>query len=315
MGIGTIGRVAATTLGLVLASGAAGAWPDRPIQWIVPAPPGAVVDTLARTLADSMGPILGQPIVVLNKDGASGTLGNALVAQAKPDGYTIAFSAIGPITIQPHLIKDIAFKVDSFAPICQTVDLAFGVGVKPESPLRNVADLVAAAKSGKHMSFGVAGTNTVPHLDIIEFRLKAGINLQHAPYRGDAPVLQAIQAGEIDMAVVGVGSLISQGLRVLGIFADQRLPDAPDVPTFAEQGFAVSQTVAAGLIGPKGLPTEVFAKLQAACAEAAKSPRYVELAKSTRQTLVFRNGADFAKAIAADFVLKGDLIRQGGKTE
>jgi len=291
------------------------AWPDRPVQWIVPYAAGAATDLLARTLADAMGPLIGQPIAVVNKDGASATLGVTLVAQAKPDGYTLGFTAIGPITIQPHLMKDLAYKVDAFQPICQTADLIFGMGVKADSPFKTVADLVSAAKSGKRIAYGVTGTNTVPHLNVIEFRLKAGIDLQHAPYRGDAPVLQALNAGEIDIAVIGIGTIVAQNLRALGIFADARVADAPDLPTFREQGFAVAQTAPAGLIGPRGLPADIVGKLQVACAEAVKSPRYVDLARSTRQSLIYRPGDDFAKVIAADFALKGDLIRQGGKTE
>lgn len=298
-----------------LVSGPAKAWPDRPIQWIVPYAAGAATDLLSRTLADAMSPLLGQPVVVVNKDGASATLGNAMVAQAKPDGYTLASTAIGPITIQPHLMKDLAYGVDSFTPICQTADLVFGAGVKPSSALKTVADLIAAVKSGKRLSYGVTGVNTVPHLNVIEFRLKAGIDLQHAGYRGDAPIVQALEAGDVDIAVIGIGTLMAQNLRVLGVFAEKRIAEAPALATFAEQGFPIFQTVPLGLLGPKGLLDDIVAKLEAACAEAVKSPRYVELARTTRQTLIHRNGADFAKVIAADFKLKGELIRLGGKTE
>lgn len=309
------GLLGVLALGLTSPAAEAQTWPEKPVQWIVPYAAGAATDLLSRSLADAMSPLLGQPIVVVNRDGASATLGNVVVAQAKPDGYTLSATAIGPITIQPHLMKDLAYRVDSFTPICQTADLIFGMGVKPESPYRNVADLIAAAKAGKRVNYGVTGTNTVPHLNVIEFRLKAGIDLQHAAYRGDAPVIQAMHAGEIDVAIVGIGTLIAQNFRVLGIFAEGRVDDAPNLATFAEQGFAVHQTVPVGLLGPKGLPADIVQRLERACADAVKNPRYVELAKTTRQTLIYRNGAEFAKVIAADFALKGELIRQGGKTE
>ena len=127
--------------------GAQPTWPERPVQLVVPFPAGGGVDVIARPFAEQFGALLGQPVVVAPRDGASGTIGMALVATAKPDGYTLAFTPNGPVTIQPHVIPTLAYKFEGLVPLCQIFAVQYVLAVKPDSPFRTLADLVGAAKS------------------------------------------------------------------------------------------------------------------------------------------------------------------------
>jgi tripartite-type tricarboxylate transporter receptor subunit TctC len=292
---------------------AAQTYPDRPIQLIVPYAAGAATDLVARTLTETMARGLGQQFVVVNRDGASATIGAAAIAQARADGYTLGYTAIGPITIQPHLMSGLSFLPDSFQAICQTSELPFALAVKQDSPWKSLADIVAAAKrEPDKLGFAVTGTNTIPHLAMIEFQLLAGIRLVHVAYRGESVFLGPVMAGEVPMAVVTIGFGLNQNLRLLGTFTEKRTAEAPDVPTFAELGHRVVQTVPSGLVAPKGIDARIVARLEAACAEAVRSERYAELSRTTRQPVAFRGAADFQKAIADDFIAKRELLQKAG---
>src|SRR4051794_611415 len=146
------------------------AWPERPIQLIVPFPAGGGVDVIARPFAERFGELLHQPVVVVPRDGAAGTIGMGVVAAAKPDGYMLAFSPSGPITIQPHVIPSLAYKADSLQPVCQLFASEYVLAVRADSPYKSLDDLVKAARAqpGK-LTYGFGGVATSPHLAIAEF--------------------------------------------------------------------------------------------------------------------------------------------------
>jgi tripartite-type tricarboxylate transporter receptor subunit TctC len=304
----------ASALLLIASLGAArAAWPDRPITLVVPFAAGAATDIVARVLADSLAERLGASIVVTNRDGASATIGAAAIAQARPDGYTLGYSAIGPITIQPHLMAGLAFKPESFEPVCQTSELPFALAVKPDAPWRTLADLVAAAKAAPgRLRFGVTGTNTIPHLAIIELQLLAGIELSHIPYRGETGIATPLANNEIELAVVTPGFGLRQGMRQLASFTRARVAETPDVPTASEQGFAVVQTVPSGLLAPKGVEPAILERLGRACAEAVTAERFQTSLKNSAQPFAYADAPAFARAIADDFAAKGALIRRAG---
>ncbi|MEO8132434.1 MAG: tripartite tricarboxylate transporter substrate binding protein [Betaproteobacteria bacterium] len=150
------------------------AWPERPIQLVVPFPAGGGVDVIARPFAEMLGEQLHQPVVVIPRDGAAGTIGMGVVGNARPDGYTLAFTPNGPITVQPHVIPTLAYKPDNFQPLCQVFAVQYVLAVRPDSPYKTLSELLAAAKAqpGK-VSYGFGGVATAPHLAISQLTIAA----------------------------------------------------------------------------------------------------------------------------------------------
>ena len=309
-----LGRVAAALAALLIhATAAQAAWPERPITLVIPYAPGAATDILARALAETLREQLGEQVVPLNRDGASSTIGAAAIAQAKPDGYTFGFTAIGPITIQPHLNPALAYRPESFDAVCQTFDLPFAVAVLPDSRFKSLADIVKATKAtpGK-LSYGVTGTATIPHLAMMEWQLLSGLSFTDIPFRGEPAAIAALKGGELDFAVVTPGAGFNNGLKMFATFTRERVPEVENVPTLGELGWPVVQTVPGGLLAPKGVDRAVLGRLERACGEAFKSERYAAIIKTQRQPRVYAGSEAFARAIAEDFQRKGELIRKAG---
>jgi tripartite-type tricarboxylate transporter receptor subunit TctC len=303
----------AVVVALLAAGTAQAAWPEKPVQVIVPYAAGAATDVLGRALIETMREQTGANFVVVNRDGASSTLGAAQIAQAKADGYTLGFSAIGPITIQPHLNKQLTYRPESFEAICQTFDLPFAIAVAPNSRFKSLQDIVAAAKAEPgRLNYGVTGTATVPHLAMIGWQLASGLKFTDVPYRGETLILPPLQNGELDFAVVTPGFGHAQGLRMFATFTEKRIAEVADLPALAEFGWPVVQTVPGGLLAPKGLDKALLARLEAACENAVKSERYAAIMRQTRQPQVYKGAAAFARVIAADYEIKGALIAKGG---
>lgn len=288
-------------------------WPDRPIQLIVPFPAGGGVDVIARPFAEQFGAILGQPVVVAPRDGASGTIGTAAVASAKPDGYTLAFTPNGPITIQPHVIPTLAYRFDSLVPVCQVFAVQYVLAVMPDSRFKSLADLVAAAKARPgDVKYGYGGIATNPHLAMSQLVLVAGVDMLAVPFRGDPQAILALRAGDVDAATMNIGGAKAQGLRILGTFAEVRQPEIPDVPTMKELGYPVVSSAFGGLFAPKGTPPEVARRIEGACRRIVEDERYRQTLRQLSQEPVYRNGADFAKVLADDFAIKGEVVRRAG---
>jgi tripartite-type tricarboxylate transporter receptor subunit TctC len=311
-------RVVATasTFAILLASAAAAAqpsWPDRSIQLIVPFPAGGGVDVIARPFAEQLSTLLGQPVVVVPRDGASGTIGMAAVASAKPDGYTLAFTPNGPVTIQPHVIPTLSYTFDGVVPLCQIFAVQYVLAVKPDSPLRTLADLVNAAKAKPgDVKYGYGGVATNPHLAMSQLVLASGIDVLAVPYRGDPQAILALKAGDIDAAAMNIGGAKAQGFRMLVTFADARQPEIPDVPTLKESGYQVVSSAFGGLFAPKGIAPDVARKIDAACRRIVEDERYRQTLRQAFQEPVYRSGAEFTQVLANDLAVKGDVVRRAG---
>lgn len=299
----------------VLSGGAAAqpAWPDRPIQLIVPFPAGGGVDAIARPFAEMLGESLHQAVVVVPRDGAAGTIGTGLVAAARPDGYTLAFTPNGPITVQPHVIPTLAYKPDQLLPLCQVFAVQYVLAVRADSPYKTLGELFAAAKAqpGK-VSYGFGGIATAPHLAISQLTIAAAVDMLNVPFRGDPQVILAMKGGEIDAGMLNIGGAKAQGFRPLATFADARQPEIPDTPTVKELGFPVVSSAFGGLFAPKGLAPDIAKKIDAACEKIATDDRYQRSVRQASQQPLYRNGADFAKVLADDFAIKGDVVRRAG---
>ncbi|HSV18322.1 MAG TPA: tripartite tricarboxylate transporter substrate binding protein [Casimicrobiaceae bacterium] len=288
-------------------------WPDHPIQFIVPFPAGGGIDVIARPFAERFGELLHQAVVVIARDGASGTIGMGAVASARPDGYTLAFSPSGPLTIQPHVIPTLAYKPESLQPICQLFASEYVLAVRADSPYKSLDDFVKAAKArpGK-LTYGFGGVATSPHLAIAEFANAAHLDMLGVPFRGDPAAILALRAGDIDSATLNIGLAKAQRFRALATFAEKRQAEYPDTPTMKEAGFQVVSTAYGGLIGPKGMPADVVKKLEAACETAGKDERFQNAVRQASQEPIYRNAADFARVLAEDSRIKQDVIKRAG---
>jgi tripartite-type tricarboxylate transporter receptor subunit TctC len=307
---------AAATAALLLAMPATGraqeAFPTRPIQAVLPYPPGNAIDLLVRALAAAMAPQLGQSVVVLNRDGAAGAVGSASVARAAADGYTLLFVPALVASVLPVIQPTAGLQANSFRPICQVFNNSMALVVRPDSPFRTLGDLQAAARARpSQVTYGTLGVTSIPHLAMVQWAQAANVQVEHVPYRADAAVMTEVLAGRIDIGSIVLGSAAGRNdLRVLAVFDTQRHPDFPEAPTAVEQGFQVSPASFGGLFAPAGTPEDRIARIEAACATAAASDSYRAAARTGSQPTNFYLGAgDFARRLQVDIEQKAGLLR------
>ena len=286
------------------------AYPARPVQVIVAFQPGGSVDVMARHLVTAMSALLGQPFVVVNRDGATGSIGFGQLAAARPDGYTLGAGPTTPISIAPHIMKDVRYGVDSFEYVCQSFENVFTVSVRPESPFRSMDQLIDAARANPGtLSYGHSGNGTVPHLSVSNLAYRLGLNIIPVAYRGETAALPDVIAGRLDFGAPSVAVVVGQKLRVLAVFADRRHPTFPDAPTFSELGMPSMPPGLNGLYAPKGTPPEILAVLERACEQATQSESFRTGAQRLHQPIVFLNRAAFSERAMTDYRYKGELIR------
>jgi len=293
-----------------ISSALAQSYPSRPVQLVVPFSGGSGTDIAARGLAEGLVAQLGQGAVVVNREGASGTLALAAVAHAAPDGYTLAFTPQGPLTIQPHLKPNLSYRLDTFQPLCQVYEDSFGILVGPTSPIVDFKDLLDRARAKpKSLTFGTSGVATVPHLQVEGLALAAGVAFVHAPYRVSGQLIADTLGGTLDFAVTPISSISGSNGRVVAVLGPTRSPRHPAVPTVDELGFRVSMPGFGGLYAPKAAPAVVHDRLEAACAKAFASMSFQNTAANTGTSPVYLPRAAFAERLAADSREKGALIK------
>jgi tripartite-type tricarboxylate transporter receptor subunit TctC len=246
-------------------------YPDRPVKIIVPTVAAGTVDLVTRVMANDLGTVLGKQFFIENRSGAGNTLGSRDVAHSDPDGYTLLMSSASGQVISPLIYKDPGYDpLKSFAPIAPYAEGSVILVVNPALPFRSVADLVAYAKAnpGK-LSYGSAGTGTVPHLTAELFKSAAGVAMVHVPYRGGALSIQDVIAGNLQLTFEASSPLLPHiaggQLRALAVLSTKRIAELPDVPTIGEAGYpgvlAASWT---GLFAPAGTDAAIVQKLNAA---------------------------------------------------
>lgn len=303
----------AVSLLAILLINAAGAsdYPARPVQVIVAYPAGGGVDVMARNLINAITPLVGQQqLVVVNRDGASGAIGFGLLANATADGYTLGAGPTTPMSIAPHLMKDIKYDINSFEYICQSFENVFTIAVPPESPFKNIQDLIAAAKeSPDKLTWGHSGIGTVPQLSVANFAFQSKLKLTSVPYRGDAPMLLDLIAGRLSFGAPGIASIAGRNMRVLAVFADRRHFAFPDAPTFKELGLPSMPPGLNGLFAPKGTPKPILAQLERACEQAVRSDAFRVSAQRLNAQVEYLGSEAFRARAVEDFRYKGELIR------
>jgi tripartite-type tricarboxylate transporter receptor subunit TctC len=204
----------------------------------------------------------------------------------------------------------IGYGPDALVPVCQTVSNAMMLVVRPDSPFKSLADLVKAARERPgQVNYGHQGAGSIPNLSMEEFLDTASLDIKGIPYRGDPAVLTDLHGGSIDVAAVVQGTVAGQNLRILGIFAEERHPAFPDAPTFREQGFDVAPISFGGLMAPAGTPQPIIAKLEEACAGAARDEAYLTAAKRASQPpSYYADRETFANRLRRDVDVKARLL-------
>lgn len=308
----SLSAIAAGTLAMPVAARAQEAFPARPVQVVIPYPPGNAIDLLVRALAAQMQPLLGQTVVVINRDGAAGAVGSASVARATPDGYTLLFVPALVASVLPVVQAQSGLQVNSFRPICQVFSNSMALVVRPDSPIRTLRDLQEAARArAGRMTYATLGVTSIPHLAMLQWLQAANVEIEHVPFRADAAVITEVLAGRIDVGSIVLGSAAGRNdVRVLAVFDAQRHPDFPAAATAIEQGFHVAPASFGGLFAPAGTPADRIARIEAACAAAAQTEAYRTAARSASQPTNFYLGsADFARRLQQDIEQKAVLLR------
>jgi tripartite-type tricarboxylate transporter receptor subunit TctC len=293
-------------------------WPDRPLHFVVAAPAGSSLDTLARVLGERMKDRVGQPIIVENKPAAGGTIATADVAKAAPDGYTMLLGFNGPLAFAP-LIGRLRYDVaKDLAPVIITSSQPNVLAVNAEVPARSVRELVAWAKAnpGK-ISYASVGNGSASHLDMELFKSVAGFDALHVPFNGSPPAVTATIQGETQMMFSVMQPLQPQiragKLRALAVTSAKRFLLLPELPTIAEAGFAGFDALAwNGVLVPAGTPRPVIARLNAEMNAILKEPDVIAKMNASGFALVGGTPEDFGRLIADETATWSPVIRKLG---
>jgi tripartite-type tricarboxylate transporter receptor subunit TctC len=271
------GVLAAVLLLICQTASAQEAYPSKPIRFIAPFPPGGTTDVLARIVAQKLTESLGRQVLVENRAGAAGNIGQELAARAAPDGYTLVLTSSSVLVINPHLYKRMGFDpLNDFAPIAVVANGGQVLVVHPSVPVRNIQELIALARARPgRLTFGSGGKGTPAHASGEIFKVAANVNIVHVPYKGTIQSVTDLVAGQIDMVfsdmVPAVPQIKAGRLRALAVTSDKRSEALPDVPTTAESGvqFTVPQTWWC-VLAPKGTPAAIVNRLNGELAQIMK---------------------------------------------
>ena len=296
----------------------ASSFPNQPVRMVVPYPPGGPTDITARVVAAEMSKTIGQNIVIDNRPGASGMIGSEMVTKATPDGYTLLANASIHV-INPSVYPDMRFDaIKDFTPITQLAQVPLVLVVPANSPIKSVKDLVEYAKAnpGK-VNFGSAGSASAQHLAGESFKIAAGIQMQHIPYKGSAPALTDLAGGQLQLMFDSMPSatpMINSGkLRAIAVTTTTRAKARPDLPTIAESGFPgfdISTWYA--YWAPKGTPADVVEKLAASAAQALKNPEVIAKYEAMGAEPVGSTPAQFAAYVESEAKKWSEIVKKSG---
>lgn len=299
------------------------AYPSRPITMIVPFPPGGVADITGRPTAAAMEKILKQPVVVANRGGAGGAVGNAAVANAKPDGYTILM-ALSSISVIPEADKLFdrkpAYALDQLIPIALISADPTILVVHPSLPVKSLKELVALSKSKPgQMSYSSSGIYGALHMPMEMFLHAAKLRMRHVPTNGGGPAITALLGGHVEMTAGGPAAITSHvkagKLRPLASWGAKRHEAYPDVPTFKELGYDVEYYIWAGLFAPKGTPEPVMKVLRDTARKAVEDPDFKNTMAKVNSPVQYLDAPEFAKYWAADAKRLAEVVKVVGKVE
>lgn len=307
-----LARAAALAMGLGLqALVYAQAYPARPVSLVVPYAPGAT-DVEARKLAEIASRHLGQPIVVINRDGAGGAIGTQSVAKAPADGYTLLYAAPAVLTIVP-LRGNAPYRYEELLPVARVTASPHVLAARADAPFQSAAELVSYARAhpGK-VVFGSSGNGTAVHLAGEALALTAGVQFNHVPHRGLAPAITAALGGFVDIVVglpVAINPQVEAGkLRAIAQFGASRSPALPNVPTLREAGVDLSLAVDIGVFAPAALPADVLTRLEDAIERAVQSDEFRQFAAKAQSAAAFLRSADYRKVVDSERAVYAKIV-------
>ncbi|MFZ3361741.1 MAG: tripartite tricarboxylate transporter substrate binding protein [Xanthobacteraceae bacterium] len=297
-------------------------FPTRPVRIVVAFPPGGPTDFVGRLVADKMTKLLGQRVYIDNKPGANGTLGGGDVAKSDPDGYSLFLTTSGAVTVSPHIMAKMPFDTfRDFAPVALVTKVTEVMVVSPKLGIKTVKELVALAKEKPGtIPFASTGIGSPPHLAQMLLDASAGVKFLHVPYRGAAPALTDLLAGQVQVVALDIPVVISQiqaGTVIpIGVVADKRDAVLPDVPTLAEQGYP--NTDASNwyaLLAPAKTPPAVIAKLNKAVDDALADPEVHDKLVKVGATPVGGTPQELGTFMKAEYEKWGRVVAANGIKE
>lgn len=289
-------------------------WPERAIRVVLPFPPGGPSDIVMRLAAEKMQLVLKQTLVLDNKPGAGGNLGAADVARSAPDGYTWLFGTDTLVTVNPHVYKQLGFKVDDLVPVTQATSFSQTLVCHPAVGVKTLAELVAKAKITP-LSYASGGAGVPGHLSMELLQHRMGFEMQHVPYKGPAPAMQDVVGGQVACGLLAGPTVLPQvragKLVALAVSGSQRAATLPDVPTMSEAG-AKGYAADFGLVmfAPRGTPESLVAKFRQAFVDALRMPEVSEKLKAGDQSVVGSTQAEAVRGLAADSAKWGEVARR-----
>ncbi|CAN5442109.1 tripartite tricarboxylate transporter substrate binding protein [soil metagenome] len=315
-----LGFIAALAGSRALPAAAQGApFPARPIRLIVPHAPGGNSDTFGRILALKLAERINQQVVVENRPGAGGTLGSALVAKSAPDGYTLVVADNGTHAIAPTLYgAKLSYDVfKDFTPVMLAATFPTVIVIHPSVQAESAKEFVALAKSqpGK-FTYSSAGTGNGSHLVMEMFRAASGLEMVHVPYKGGAPAIQAVLAGEVQLTAVSGNTALPHiqagKVRAIGVASTERSPALPDVPTFIENGILFEGGSWLAIMGPAGIPNDVAAKLNQEIAATLRQPETQERLAKIGLLVVASSQSGLTDVLQRDVSKWGKAVKDSG---
>ena len=309
--------LAAFTLGFASAA-LAQSWPTKPIKIIIPFPPANTTDIMSRLIGPKITERLGQPVLVENRPGASGTLGLDFVAKAAPDGYTIAAGQGGNLAVLPHTSKTIPYDaLKDFTPIAVSTTNYLGIVAHPGTPFKSVGEMVAWAKANPgRLTVATNGEGGFPHLAFEHLRMMGGFTFTHIPYKGSAQIATDVIGGQVQVGIDGITGLApharSGRLRLLAVTNKTRVDLWPGTPAAAEDVPGYESGGWFGYVGPAGMPREIVAKLNEEINRAMTLPEISEKLVAGGLIVVAESPEFFGNLIRSDYAKYGKLVRDIG---
>jgi tripartite-type tricarboxylate transporter receptor subunit TctC len=311
-------------LGLSATTWAQGSYPQKPVTLIVPFPAGGIADLSARALKPSLDKALGQPVLIVNRPGASGAIGAAAVANANSDGYTLMYTLSSVASVPEQAIlngQKPPFTLDQFVPVARvTVDVVSLV-VRADSPYKTYQEFAAALRANpKGMTYSSSGNYGISHFPAEMLLAATQTEARHIPYAGGAPMLTALMGGQVDFNIpvrtLALPHVQSGRLRYLAMYGARRWAQAPDVPTLSELGVPIDFVPWTGLFAPAGTPADVLATLRKALRAASQDNQFVEtVGKSSAGEIAYLDGSELETFWKADLARTSVTIQRIGRVQ
>jgi tripartite-type tricarboxylate transporter receptor subunit TctC len=309
--------LAAFAVGLPGAAVAQTDFPRRAVKFVVPVPPGNMLDSMPRIIGEKLSLRWSQPVIVENRPGAASNLGAEAVWKSEPDGYTLLVTPPGPLAVSQHVYPKLGFDPTTFVPVSTLIRFPFILVVNAKAPVSTLAELIARAKANPGtVTFGSPGVSSTPHLAMERFAAAAGIRFVHVPYPGLAPAMRDLLAGHIEAIFDTPGNTLphiaSGGVKALAVTGAQRIPELPNAPAIADTLPGIVHTDWFAVVAPPKTPSDVAARLSQAIADAMKLPDVAKRIADFNVTMVGNSPAETAALIKQEAEQYRALIAAAG---